>query len=383
MKKNIRFLSLLILSVWLYAACNTTGEVEEQQAPTSFLQKIRPQFFESINFNSEAKRAQLPVFLKDFTNTYTRLEMQHQAGQFTSMSDLENMRLAGMYYSFGLTAVVMGYLDGFVKFEEIVGGQEKGLFSGLPVTDPDFRQQELDAMMKRSQEVAHFALYVNGFSDRTYATFMLSRQIRERVKSKTLFNNPVVQDSMIRYLESDIYDYQLYKEWNLLMSQLSFTNYHDSLNTFQNERMNAVLAKINSRLVITSPPDLNGRYPELLGPVFRFDLNMKKMDWLLHRKEVLATEDLDELKKYIATLEGVGNFVQGEKKLLLNSWQYKETITQRLEKLKEIKAYVNSESLGSRTLPKPVLAPYFTSKDFLQAYQCYNCHRSADNLTIK
>lgn len=291
----------------------------EVKEPSYFLSEIRPEFFHHLNFNSQERVAQISGFLEDFARTYQKLEDEYKEGMYTSYSDLDNMRIAGMYYSFAITAIVRAYLDGFIGFENIIGDHIKGPFSDLPVTVADFKQRELEAMMKRSREVAYFAMNVNGFNDKTYGTYMVSKQITGRVISPQNFNNPSTQDSMIQYIDSRINNYDLFSEWNVLMSQLSFTNYKDSLNTFKNPKMNTVLDNINERLVIGAIPDLNGRYAEILGPMFRMDLNMKKVDWLLDQKSVMTDESLEELDEYLDTIERLGKYISVDKRLLLDA----------------------------------------------------------------
>ena len=336
-----------------------------------FLSDIRPVFFERLNFNSKSNIAGIPSFLKQFSDTYKGLEENYNKGVYISWSDRNNMRLASQYYSFGITAIIRAYLDGFISFDDITGGKTTGLFSGLSSQEPGFREKELEAMMSRSQQVARFSVYVNGFNDKTYGTFMVSRQISERLKNPQHFNNPQTQDSMLAYLNSQIVDYEFFSSWNVLMSQLSFTNYRDSLNTFKNPRMEIALANLNSRAL----PPFKDRYAGLLGQIFRFDLNLKKVDWLLHKNEQLSKAELTNIAGYLTVLDSIKNNVEQDKKELLNSWEYKQTIYERMDKLGEVKSYVKAKSSGNDNVLKPQLTPFFTSKNYLQSYQCYNCHR--------
>lgn len=370
---------ICFLTIIIATACNPDEDVIlEENKVSYFLSEIRPAFFDYLNFNSPENIARIPDFLEDFGNTYQKLEDDYESGLFVSTSDRDNMRIAGMYYSFAITATVRAYLDGFIEFEDIIGNQTIGPFSDLPVTSADFEQKELEAMMTRSRGAAYFAMNVNGFNDKTYGTYMVSKQITGRVASPKHFNNPATQDSMIQYIDSRIEDYQLFSEWNVLMSQLSFTNYKDSLNTFKNPKMNTVLDNINQRLVIGAIPDLNGRYAEIIGPIFRMDLNMKKVDWLLDQDSMVTDEKLEELDGYLKTIENLGNYISNDKGLLLNAWDYKETFTMRLDKLEELKQYKANMKNGRSAMQKPALEGFFTSKDFLQAYQCYNCHKQVE-----
>ncbi|MEL6863505.1 MAG: hypothetical protein AAFP19_03755 [Bacteroidota bacterium] len=374
MKKTILLWLMVLMTSAFFSACNERSTDDDEVDTSYFLSDLRPRFFEALNFNSAERIAEIPDFLEEFGATYRKLEEEYEGGLYTDSRDLNHIRLTGMYYSFYLTATVRGYLDGFINFEDIIGDRTT-FFSGLQPSDPDFQQKELKAMMTRSQKVANFATNVNGFNDKTYATFMVSRQINGRVDSPHDYNNPFTQDSMIAYVSSTIYDYDLFQNWNVLMSQLSFTNFHDSLNTFKNPQMDVVLKNLNDRLILGAIPDLNARYAEILGPTFRFDLNMKKVNWMINDQEEMSKEQIAELDTYIRMMDTLSNHVLYDKTVLLDSWNHKETITEvRIDRLNELKAY--RESLDTETpLPKPELSPHFTSKEFLQAYQCYNCHQ--------
>jgi hypothetical protein len=63
------------------------------------------------------------------------------------------------------------------------------------------------------------------------------------------------------------------------MSMVTLSNYYDSLNTFKNHQMNKLLASANSRLILGKVK--TNRLPDVLGPLYRFDLNIRKADWLL------------------------------------------------------------------------------------------------------
>lgn len=368
-----RLLILLFSFVLLLAlpACQST-EIDLGQNNDYFLRDIRPTFFERIDFNSPERVAELPAFLVRFTDLYGQLEQQHKAGAFTSRNDLDNMRLAGMYYSFLLTATVRANLDGFIRFEDIVGNRTGGFLSNLKPDAPNFRMSELRAMADRAVAVAQFAVYVNGFNDKTLGALMVGRQVRGRVYTPQFFNDPAAHDSTIRYVGSTIKDYDFFRDWNSFMSQLSFTNYADPLNTFANPNMNIVLANLNARPV----PYFPNRFATMVGPLFRFDMNMKKVDWLIQKDRSLTTDELAEIRQYIATMNEVRVDVNTTRKALLDQWPYKSTVALREAKLTQIEQYVEAVQRGQTNVAKPQLSVFFSSKDFLQAYQCYNCHRS-------
>jgi hypothetical protein len=367
---------LIFVMLIIFTSCTNEGNSYEPIGPKSFLSEIRPTFFDHLNFNSQNSINQIPQFLSEFKETYEDLKTKYDSGEYSSESDLNNFRIAGMYYSFALTAITRAYLDDFIEFDDIVGDSENGLFSELSIDEVNFQQEELKSMMKISEKTARFAMLVNNFNDKTYGTFLVSRQIRGRVNSSVNFNNPQVQDSVINYIDSNINDYELYKNWNTLMSQLSLTNYSDSLNTFKNPRMNVVLTNLNDKLTIGSIPDLNGRFAEILGPIFRFDSNMKKIDWLLNYNDIANYEEINELNEHIQILQELKDYVFETKQFLFNDWSYTNTLEERFSKFEELKNLINQIDIDPNYQEEIELTSFFKTKNFLQAYQCFNCHTS-------
>lgn len=377
MKKAARFISMIVVSIFLFNYCTKNDKIENNEAAPYFLSEIRPQFFENLNFESPQNIAKIPSFLKEITQTYNKLEKDYRAGVLKSSDDLENMRLMGMYYSFYLLALTGNYMDGNISFADILGREERGLFTNLSATEQDFQQKELEAMMERARVAALLAVDIHGFNDRTYGFYMAVRQVQERLKNKQHFNNPTTQDSTINYVGTRLSNYNLLPDWNVLMAMVTFTNYADSLNTFKNAGMDKVLFNVNARLVPGALRDLGGKYPEILGPLYRFDLNMKKADWLLHKTNEVNDADIKALEDLIITLETASSFIETNKKALLDSWDHKATFEQRKEKLGELKNYLAAVSAGRKDAPKPDLATFINSKAFKKAYQCYSCHKAS------
>jgi hypothetical protein len=370
MKWNTRTLMIVLVVFSLSCKIEQASELPLQEETKYFLSEIRPVFFEHLNFNSEQQRKEIAPFLVDFTKTYQKLENEYEEGKFKSTQDLDNMRIASMYYSFYITAIVRAYLDNFIKFEDIKGDR-KVFFSNLSPENSAFKKEELKAMMDKSVQVAKLAVYVNGFNDKTLGTLNVAKQIQGRVNNDNHFNIPSNQNDVINYITSNIKNYDYFSEWNAFMSQLSMTNYEDSLNTFKNERMNLVLANLNKRDI----PYLDNKYQAIIAPIYKFDLNLKKVDWYL-QKDKINSSDLQEVKDYISKMENISQDIIQNRAIVLNKWTFKETFYQRMSKLEEVKNYFNrleNENINSK---KPNLSPFFSAKDYLQAYQCYNCHKT-------
>ena len=376
MKIFLRFLPFLIALPLLFSACEKDDD--DNNTEVSFLSDIRPLYFDNLNFESAIVRSETADFMVNLAETYTALEKDYKAGMFTGEDDLENMRLAGMYYSFYLLAITGNYLDGNLTFGEINGGREVGYYSGLPATSPDFEQQEMEALMVRAKDVGWLATQVNGFNDKSYGFYLSVRQVQERLLTPDHTNSPIMQDSVLNYVFTRLVNYDLLPDWNVLMSMVTFTNYADSLNQFINPEFDRLLFNVNARLVPGALADLGGLYPEILGPLYRFDLNLKKINWLLDTGGELDKEELRDLEEYITTLETASAFVEEEQAELLNSWPYTYTFEERKEKMQEVKDYQQSLINGDLTVPRPRLAPYLDSKTFKKAYQCYSCHKTAE-----
>ena len=283
-----------------------------------------------------------------------------------------------MYYSFYLLAVTGNYLDGNITFDDINGDRQTGYYSQLPATSPDFEQQELEALMERASSVAFRATDINGFNDKSFGFYLSVRQVQERLKNPNHYNSHITQDSVINYVFTRLVNYDLLPDWNVLMAMVTFTNYADSLNRFDNPRMDEVLLNVNARLLPGALADLGGKYPEILGPLYRFDLNLKKIDWLFRTGEELDEDELEDLKNYINILETSSAFIEEEQGDLLDSWPHKHTFEERKEKLKEIKNFRQSIIDGDNNVQRPQLAPYLDTKEFKKAYQCYSCHKTAE-----
>lgn len=373
-KRTILLCLFAILPLLIMQCDDTDEQVEEG---LYFLSEIRPDFFENLNFLSKEVVDNIPTFRENLAETYTRLEAQYHQGEFKTTSDLEYMRLTGMYYAFYLLALGGNYNDLNLTFENIMGSPKVGYYSKLPDSTPDFEQKELEAMMSEASRVAKIATDINGFNDKTYGFYLSVRQVEERLKNKGATNNPETQDLVIEYVNTRMVNFDKLPDWNVLMAMVTFTNYADSLNTFKNPRMDNVLFHVNARLVPGLLPDLGGIYPEIMGPIYRFDINLKKVDWLLQVNDTFTQEQIDELDTYINTLETASKFIETERTKILDSWDDRNTFEQRKEKVQEIKAF--RAQLIAEQVPdnKPNLSAFIDSKDFKRAYQCYSCHKES------
>jgi hypothetical protein len=155
-----------------------------------------------------------------------------------------------------------------------------------------------------------------------------------------------------------------------MMPQVTMSNYLDSLNTFKNNEMNRLLFNVNARVVPGMLED-EGRYAEMIGPLYKFDLNMKKIDWLIHLDRELSTEDLRQFDNSLECMDVASTFIEEERKHLLDSWMYKESYYERKKKFNEIQEYRKNLDYNK----KPNIESLISSKSFRKAYQCYTCHQ--------
>jgi hypothetical protein len=372
---RIKLFTAIALVIVCSNACKETEVMPPKEEVLSFLGDIRPTFFEKTNFDSKKVVAETPAFIENFTKTYNRLEEQYKAGEFKSHEELEDMQLAGMYYSFYLIGICATYMEGDITFQEIIGNRKEGLFSGLPISSINVEKEELNAMIERARVVSKQSTYLNGFNDRTYGTYLITLQIQKRLKNQHHYCDPYAQDSLLNYMNSKIVNYNDVGIWNILMSAFTMADYKDNLNTFNNPKMDVALSVFDTRIVPGSLKDLGGRVPEILGPLYRFDMNLKKIDWTLKKKQNVSSDDITKIKTYINTLDVTSGFIENSKGKVLNAWVYKETFEQRKQKINELKNYIQAISLG-KTTNQFDLEPFINSKGFKKAYTCYGCHQA-------
>jgi hypothetical protein len=339
---------------------------------TYFLSDIRPHYFENLNFELEGVRKNISSFRESLYNSFTLLEQQFRAKSFVSSDDLESYRLCSQYFSFYSVAIVMAYLDKYISFSDIQGSNATGLYSKLPVSSPGFEVNELAAMIKKGKEIAYEAAYVNNkYNDKTYGFYLACVQVEGRLHRLDRNNDPAIHKQITTYASSTLVSYDLLPFWNLLMSQATMSDYSDPSNTFDNPEMDVMFAAARAKLLPGILPDLGGLYPEIFGPLYRFDLTMKKIDWYL-KKPSLTQQERDVISNYLTEMQNVTNFIETQRKRILDSWVDKNTYFQRKDKLSAIRSYFDNYNPAA---PKPELSSFIGSKDFRRAYQCYSCHR--------
>ncbi|MDR2008919.1 MAG: hypothetical protein LBQ22_00355 [Bacteroidales bacterium] len=368
MKKKI--VILLFGSILCFFSCNENEDENEYINAEYFLSEIRPNYFDNMNWELANIRSNIPNYLSNFMEIHDKSELEYNAGMYTSSNDLKYYGFLKQYFSFYLLCVTAGYLDENLTAQEIVGNNTHGLFSGLSTGTDDFMQKELEAMMAEAKKIAYESVYINGYNDLAYGFYLACCQVYKRLQSRVNRNSFDEHLKLIDFSFISLVNYSDIPVWNLMMPQVTMSNYLDSLNTFKNEEMNRLLFNVNAR-VIPGMLEKEGRYAEMIGPLYKFDLNMKKIDWLIHLDRELNHEDLRLFDNSIEAMDVASNFIEEERSELLNSWMYKETYHERKEKFDLIKKYrrnINSED-------KPELESFIASKRFRKAYQCYACHQ--------
>lgn len=371
-------LTLTVVCAVLFAgsfmiSCEKNSGDTEPGKTSYFLSEIRPVFFEQLNFESAAVRDNIAAFKEKFYQTFNKAEQEYQAGHYKSESDIEFFRLESQYYGFYLLALTGAYLDGYISFQQIHGNSTEGRYSNLPASTPDFEYLEMRAMIDRGKDLMYRAAWLgNKYNDKVYAFYLGVNQLAGRLKSRKNLNDPEAHRQVIDFSDVRLTNYNLVPTWNLLMAQVTLTNYNDSLNTFANPHLNVLFKNVQERLVPGSLRDLGGKYPEILGPLYRFDLTMKKIDWYL-KKNDLTGEELAEINQYLTAMQTVMQFIETKKTALLNSWIDKDTYELRKEKWQELRNYFDDRSIAK----KPELSSFINSKKFIRAYQCYSCHRES------
>ncbi|WP_340202359.1 hypothetical protein [Ascidiimonas sp. W6] len=365
-----------LLTIITLVSCSSNDETEPtNQINLSFLNEIRPNYFNTLNFNKAATISEIPEKLKSFKASYDDYTEEYENGVYQSSVDLENMRLASMYYSFFIQAVVKAHLDGIITFEDIKGNSTEGLFSKTLVRSENFKDLELNAMMETAEKVSLLALDINGLNDRAYGFYLGVKQTQERLKNTDYFNEEKVQDLLIQYVQEEIEDTTFFTEWNVIMTLVFFDDYNDPLNGYDNPKMNIVLKNVTDRLNPEVLPEDDINYIGLLGPVYILDLITKKLDHTFNNSESISAEELEQINFFVNTLFTVKDIILNDRTVLYNSWDFKETVDLRFQKMQEIKSYVNDLNSGINS-EIPELNEFFKTRDFRQAYQCYSCHAS-------
>lgn len=375
MKLTIMSLVVLLMSMGIVlVACkkdktDSSGERTEKY----FLSEIRPIFFDNLDFEKPDVLANMASFREDFFHTFMLAEKEYREGKYTSESDIEFFRLESQYFGFYLLAITAANLDGYATFQQIQGNRTEGLFSKLKSNAEDFEYLELQAQIDKARDLMYQASYVGGtYNDKVYGFYLACNQVAERVRNRNNTNDPEACKKVLDFSNIRLVNYSLLPVWNLLMAQVTLTNYADTLNTFDNPNLDILFVNAQARLVPGFLPDLGGKYPEILGPLYRFDLSMKKIDWYL-KKSSLTELQLKYINTYLDNMKDAMKYVEEDKGKLLQTWADKNTFYMRKDKWKELRNYF--DNLGS--LPKPELRSFIDSKAFKKPYQCFSCHRSS------
>jgi len=367
--KRLLLIFAAILCIISFLSCENNEEKTKVEHHY-FLSEIRPSYFENLNFNSVDVKKNIPKYLANFKKVYDNLEYEYLLGYYISNSDLENFRLAKLYYSFYMTALVSAYLDGTLTFNEINGTNTIGLYSGLDFNQNNFENIELSSMMVRAEKIVKDAININGYNDRAYGFYVLVNQIQKRLGNQDHKSEVMAHKLALNYTSYNLQNYTQVPVWNLLMPLVVFTDYTDPLNTFENPEMEGVLNTYNTKLIVPGTlPTIGGKYPEILGPLYKFDVNLKKVDWMLRNSTVFTQDQVNELDLYIGIMNTIINYIETQKSILLNTWKDKHTFQMRKDKLNEIKSF--RQNLYN---PKPILNEFINSNEFKRAYQCYSCH---------
>jgi hypothetical protein len=363
--------SLLFIALFFIISCNKE-ELDKSQDSMYFLSEIRPIFFENLNFDSEEVKQNIPTFLYDLKTTLDKNEVLFNQGQFKSESDKKYFVKLSQYFSFYCLALTGNYLDGNLTFNNISGNRATGLFSNLPQDHENFEHLEMVAMMEKATLVIERAVNLNGYNDVVQGFYIAVKQVESRLKNNN-FCDVEDHNNAIDYTFVRLQNYSVIQNWNIIMSQVTMSNYDDPLNTFSNPKMDELLFIVNARLNPNNLPDLGGRPPEIFGPLYRFDLNLKKIDHIFRNNETITGSNLDEVNESLASLNLASSFIENEKPHVLEKWADKSTFYERKDKLNEIKAFLNGDG------EKPYLREFIRGKNFRRAYQCYSCHANLDN----
>ena len=371
--KTLKITLLFCATLLCFASCSNEDDAVVTETESRFLDDIRPRYFKALDFYSEANVNELADFFQDFQTVFKEVEKEYNDGIYTTSEDLNNLNLLYNYYSFFILAIVRAELDGLIELDDIIGNRTN-LFSSTPKDSPHFRRDELRAMMERAESVSFTSVYINGYNDKTYGFYLAIRQLQERVKNDGM-NDRATQDEMINYSLDRIDDYEIFYLWNVLMSQLTFNNYNDPLNTFENPSMEKILDVFNSKIVPGAFVGTINNYAPFLGPLYRVDMSMKKIHGIMEAGDPMDDDYIESIRIYMNVLDVIGDRIETQDAETLNAWSDKETFYDRKEQIDAIRTYYSEVSDGNLDYPKPNLGELFVSEGFNKAYQCYSCHK--------
>ena len=362
---------LLFLGLLLSIGCSKE-EPKNENDSKYFLSEIRPIYFENLNFDSAEVKGNIPSFLSDLKAVMDKNDVLNNLGQFKSDSDKKYFVKLCQYFSFYCLALTGNYLDGNLTFNNINGNRPIGLFSNLPQSHENFEYLEMVAMMERATSIIQKAVNLNGYNDVVQGFYIAVKQVESRLKNNN-FCNVDDHNNAIDYTFVRLVNYSVIQNWNIIMSQVTMSNYNDPLNTFSNPKMEELLFIVNARLNPANLPDLGGRPPEIFGPLYRFELNLKKIDHIFKNNTTISGSNLVQVNESLASLELAANFIENERPHVLQEWADRDTFYARKEKLNKIRNFLNG------TEEKPVLTDFINSREFKRAYQCYSCHANLNN----
>jgi len=363
----------------IFTSCSDdddTTSIDEDHS-VSFLTDIKPTYFENVNYESESVVSQIPVYLDEMSISYNKVEQQYLDGYFTTPEDIAKIRIVNYYYSFYLISLVGGYLDGFLSMEDITGSERTtGYFSNVDVNSPNYAESEIQSMAERALNITLENLKVGDYNDKSYGFYITVNQLYQRAINNNMTSSESNKET-VDFASIQLVDFNVIPNWNTLMTMITFTNYEDPLNTFQNPKMEDLLFTVNSRITPFNLENLDGLYPEIFGPIYRFDLNLKKVDFVLQNSENKLNEnEIMAIKRHIGYMETVSDAVSNDRADLLDSWADNNTFEERLQKLEELKLYINNTD----SQEKPNFTGYLNTVNFKKAYQCYSCHASSELL---
>jgi hypothetical protein len=361
------------------AGCEFSGSTDEVGEETYFLRDLRPAYFPSMRFESEAVQRSAGAYENSLRISYEKHKAEFDAGRYVTKTDSLAFGLEAFYYGFLLTGNVTAVKDGNLSLDDLLRDNVPYAASSAGGSDT----AELNARMRRGGDILTLAANLRASERRVRGSYWNNAVYAGRFANPDLQTPWATANEMARFAlepNANRAANSVFPNYDLLITLITFRYTEDSAFTFRNPMMDSLLQATIERLNPNAFLGLDGlsdaelaefNFVGILGPVYRLDLILRKAQDLAQKR------DSTGLKRYLAIADSTNLFLSNRLTPLVRRWPYRETLKLRTALLGDLKSYMQALAAGDTSAVLPDGETVFRSRDFRQAYQCYNCHRHA------
>jgi hypothetical protein len=367
----------------LAVGCNFSGTTRyEEEERDTFLRDIRPAYFQSMNWENPAVRADASRFESHFADIYDKHEAEFLRGEYRTRKDSSAFGLESLYFGFLVCGNTTSIMDGTLAFDDIVEGNRRYF---RETEGAGSEKDEMLARMERSIVILKRSTELLKGDRRALGAYWNARVYADRMRDPGSQSQPATVRGMIDFATEtgvDRFTGAAFPNYDLLITLITARFNEDSLFSFPGSAMDTMAEHVRSRLnpnAFLGLSDLSEEeladfnFVAILGPIYRMDVLMRKASWMARAAE----PDFESMGRTLAVADSTAAFLDGRLKRLASRWPYKETIEHRKALLQRMREYAAAgQPAGGAELSADAEA-LFKRKDIRQAYQCYNCHRKA------